>query len=124
VLGRTLVANRNFTTNQGTLLTLSPLAGGLLGLGIAYLATPEQPYDCDPSVPCEDPNDHSEIYLTATALGAAAGFAALYPAMARQFPKPAAPGGRLNFSINPLAPAQILGGSRARISLGSVQYRF
>jgi hypothetical protein len=77
VAGRMLVANRNFTTSQGTLLTLSPLAGGLLGLGIAYLATPEQPYDCAPSAPCEDPNDHSELYLSVSALGAAAGFAAL-----------------------------------------------
>jgi hypothetical protein len=119
-----LVANRNFTTSQGTLLTLSPLAGGLLGLGIAYLATPEQPYDCAPSAPCEDPNDHSELYLSVSALGAAAGFAALYPAMARQSAKPAAPAGRLQFSVNPLAAAQIFGGSRARVTLGSVQFRF
>lgn len=124
VLGRALVAKRNFTTNQGTLLTLSPLAGGLLGLGIAYLATPEKNSDYDPSVPYEDPNDHSELYLTVSALGAAAGFAALYPALARQSIRPSAPGGRLNFSINPLAPALILEGSRARITLGSVQYRF
>ncbi len=124
VAGRMLVANRNFTTSQGTLLTLSPLAGGLLALGIAYLATPEQSVNYDPNVPYEDPNDHSELYLSVSALGAAAGFAALYPAMARQSAKPAAPAGRLQFSLNPLAAAQIFGGSRARVTLGSVQYRF
>lgn len=124
VLGRSLVANRNFTTNQGTLLTLSPLAGGLLGLGIAYLATPERYTDYDPTVPYEDPNDHSELYLTVSALGAAAGFAALYPAIARQSAKAVSSSGRLQFSVNPLAPAQMLGGSRARVMLGSVQFRF
>lgn len=123
VLGRALVTKRNFTTSQGTLLTLSPLAGGLLGLGIAYLATPDRPSDPDPTVPYRDPNDHSELYLTVSALGAAAGFAVLYPAMARQS-SPAKRGAQLRFSLNPLAPAQILGGSRARIVLGSAQYRF
>lgn len=125
MLGRALVTGRNFTTNQGTLLTLSPLAGGLLGLGIAYLATPERQSDYDPTVPYRDPNDHSELYLTVSALGAAAGFAALYPAMAKQSSPPGARDTQLRFfSVNPLAPAQILGGNRARIVLGSVQYRF
>jgi hypothetical protein len=58
-----------------------------------------------------------------SALGAAAGFAALYPAMARQS-SPARRGAQLRFSVNPLAPAQLLAGSRARIVLGSAQYRF
>jgi hypothetical protein len=124
VLGHALVAGRNFTTSQGTLLTLSPLAGGLLGLGIAYLATPERQVAYDPALPYRDPNDHSEIYLTATALGAAAGFAALYPALARQSSRPSASDARLRFSVNPLAPAQMVSGRRARIVLGSVQYRF
>jgi hypothetical protein len=124
VLGRALVTGRDFTTSQGTLLTLSPLAGGLLGLGIAYLATPERAVNYDATVPYQDPNDHSELYLTVSALGAAAGFAALYPAMARQSAVPAARPAQLRFSLNPLAPAQILGGSRARIVLGSVHYRF
>jgi hypothetical protein len=123
-LGRALVTGRDFTTSQGTLLTLSPLAGGLLGLGIAYLATPERAVNYDPTVPYQDPNDHSELYLAVSALGAAAGFAALYPAMARQSGPPAARPAQLRFSLNPLAPAQILGGSRARIVLGSVHYQF
>jgi hypothetical protein len=123
VLGRALVTNRNFTTGQGTLLTLSPLAGGLLGLGIAYLATPERAV-YNPAAAYQEPNDDSELYLTASALGAAAGFAVLYPAIARQAAGPAAPEAKLQFSLNPLAAAQILGGSRARIVLGSAQYRF
>lgn len=123
VLGRALVTGRNFTTSQGTLLSLSPLAGGLVGLGIAYVATPERPYNYDPAVPYRDPKDHSELYLTMSALGAGAGFAALYPAMARQA-RGQTLGTNLQFSVNPLAAAQFLGGSRDRIPLGSVHYRF
>lgn len=55
VLGRALVTGRNFTTSQGTLLSLSPLAGGLIGLGLAYVATPEKAYNYDPNQPYRDP---------------------------------------------------------------------
>ena len=121
VLGRALVTRRNFTTAQGTFLTLAPLAGGLLGLGLAYVATPDRPYN--PGEPYRDPNDHSELYLTASALGAGAGFAALYPAMARQA-RGATLGSNLQFSVNPLAAAQVLGGSRGPVPLASFNYRF
>ena len=117
VLGRALVSGRNFTTSQGTLLSLSPLAGGLLGLGLAYLAAPDEVYD-----PQRDDN-RSELYLTATAVGAAAGFAALYPAMAKQA-KSASLGSNLQFMVNPLAPAQVLRGSRGTVPLASINYRF
>lgn len=123
VLGRALLRGRNFTTGQGTFLTLAPLAGGLLGLGIAYLATPEKAYDYDPSVPYRDPNDHSELYLGMSALGAAAGFAAMYPAMAKQAREQEL-GSRLGISLNPVALAQVAGGHTGRVFLGSVQYRF
>lgn len=124
VLGHRLVTGRNFSTGQGTLLTLSPLAGGLLGLGIAYVATPERRYDFyDPQQPYRDPNDHSELYLTASALGAAAGFAVAYPAMARDA-RAQRSAANLRFTVNPLAVAQLVGGGRSRIPLGSVSYRF
>ncbi len=123
VLGRALVTGRNFTTSQGTLLSLSPLAGGLIGLGLAYVATPQESYAYDPAQPYRDPNDHSELYLTMSAIGAGAGFAALYPAMARHARGPAL-GSNLQFSVNPLAAAQLLGGNRGRIPLASLNYRF
>ncbi|MBI4499600.1 MAG: hypothetical protein HY700_00410 [Gemmatimonadetes bacterium] len=122
-VGRVLVKGRNFTTGQGTLLTLAPLAGGLLGLGLAYLATPERTYNYVPGGPYRDPNDHSELYLVASALGAGVGFAALYPAMARQARGSTALG-NLEFSVNPLAPAHLLGRGRNRVPLLSLQYRF
>lgn len=121
VLGRALVTGRNFTTSQGTLLTLSPLAGGLVALGLAYVATPDRQYN--PGDPYQDPNDHSELYLAASAVGAAAGFAALYPSMARQA-RGSGLGANLQFSVNPLAAAQILGGSRGSVPLASLHYRF
>ena len=124
VLGRTLVSGRNFSTGQGTLLSLSPLAGGLLGLGIAYLAAPDETYFYDPTQPYRDPNDHSELYLTASAVGAGLGFAALYPAMAKQA-KGATLGSNLQFSVNPLAAAQVLRrDSRSGVPLASITYRF
>jgi hypothetical protein len=123
MLGRALLKGRNFSTGQGTFLTLGPLAGGLLGVGIAYLATPEKQYNYDPSIPYRDPNDHSELYLTMGALGAAAGFAAMYPAMARQA-RATELGGNVQFSVNPLAIAHLAGGRSSRVMLGSVQYRF
>jgi hypothetical protein len=124
-LGRKIVAGRNFTTGQGTLLTLSPVAGALLGVGIAYLATPEKYYSYPPGPPvaARDPNDHSELYLTMAALGAGAGFAALYPALAQHAPK-ANTEARLEFSINPLLAAHFVRASREPITLGSVTYRF
>jgi hypothetical protein len=123
VLGRALATGRNFSTSQGTFLTLAPLAGGLLGLGIAYVATPERQFVYDPSRPYRDPNDHSELYLTMSALGAGAGFAAMYPAMAKQA-RAASVESHLQLSLNPLAAAQIVGRSRAVVPLASVNYRF
>lgn len=124
VLGRALVTGRNFTTSQGTLLTLSSLAGGLLGLGIAYVSTSEQDYSyCPAPGPCRDPNDHSELYLTASAIGAGAGFAALYPAMALQA-RGTTVEPNLQLSVNPLAAAQLLGRNRGQVPLASISLRF
>lgn len=120
VLGRALVGGRNFSTSQGTLLSLSPLAGGLLGLGLAYLAAPDE--SPDPAAPYQD-NNHSELYLSATAVGAAAGFAVLYPAMAKQA-RSATLGSNLQFTVNPLAATHLLRGGRGQVPLASLSYRF
>jgi hypothetical protein len=122
-VGRLLLKDRNFTTGQGTLLTLAPLAGGLIGLGIGYLATPEKQYDFVPGQAYRDPNDHSELYLTLSTLGAVAGFAAMYPPLARQA-YAARPAGRFEFSINPLAAAHLLRGSPSQTMVASIRYRF
>jgi hypothetical protein len=122
-LGQVLLKDRNFTTGQGTLLTLAPLAGALVGLGISYLATPERQYNGVPGEPYRDPNDHSELYLTMSTVGAAAGFAAMYAPLARQA-RGVESAGRFEFTINPMVVGQVLRGSRAPIPIGAVRFRF
>lgn len=68
-LGHRLVRGKDFTTGQGTLINLSELAGGLVGLGVAYLVSSD--------------DDNSTLYLTSSALGATGGFLLLYPSFAR-----------------------------------------
>jgi len=70
-LGHYLVRGKDFTTGQGTLINLSELAGGLVGLGVAYLVS-------------SDDDDNSALYLTLSALGATGGFLLLYPSFARR----------------------------------------
>jgi hypothetical protein len=60
-LGNRLVRGKDFTTGQGSLINLSEIAGGLVGLGVAYLAS-------------SDDDDNRELYLLSSALGAAGGF--------------------------------------------------
>lgn len=59
--GQHLVKDKDFSTGQGNLVQLGQLAGGLLGLGAAYLVTSQN-------------QDNSILYLTASAVGAATGF--------------------------------------------------
>jgi hypothetical protein len=71
-LGNHLVHAKDFTTGQGTLVNLGELAGGLVGLGVAYLVSPD-----------EGDEDNSALYLTSSALGATGGFWLMYRAFAR-----------------------------------------
>jgi hypothetical protein len=121
-LGQRLVTGRNFATGQGTLLSLSSAAGALVGLGLAYVATPGRPSTCT-QPPCQDPNDHSELYLAATALGAGAGFAALYPSLARQA-KGQQTESQIQLSLNPLALAALMAGPGGSLPLGALSLRF
>ena len=41
-LGNKLVQGKDFTTDQGKFTLLSELAGGMLGLGVAYLISPDE----------------------------------------------------------------------------------
>jgi len=70
-LGNALVRGRDFSTAQGNYIRLSELAGGLLGLGLAYLVS-------------SDENDNSTFYLASSAAGATAGFWLMYRANARK----------------------------------------
>jgi len=66
VTGQRLVHGRDFSGGQGMLTSLGALGGGLLGLGIGYLI---------------DDQDEKSL-MAASAIGAAAGFAALYASSA------------------------------------------
>jgi hypothetical protein len=69
-IGNALVRGRDFSTSQGNYIRLSEYAGGLLGLGLAYLVS-------------SDENDNSTLYLASGAVGATAGFWLMYRANAR-----------------------------------------
>jgi len=62
-LGHNLLQNKDFTTGQGNLIRLSGLAGGLIGLGTAYLITDD---------------DDATIYLVSSSVGATTGFWLMY----------------------------------------------
>ena len=65
LLGHLLVNDREFGTGEGNLIRLGGLAGGLIGLGCAYLFSSEQ-------------DDNTRLYLSASAIGATTGFGLLY----------------------------------------------
>lgn len=90
-LGHHLVKNKDFSTGQGTLINLGELAGGLVGLGVAYLITPE------------DKDDNSAVYMTSSAIGATGGFWLLY----RSFAKDAASQRESSWKIE-FAPEAVL----------------
>ncbi len=69
-LGHKLVQEKDFTTGQGNLIRLSGLAGGLIGLGIAYLVSSED-------------DDNTTLYLTSSSIGAAVGFSLMYRSYAQ-----------------------------------------
>lgn len=64
-LGNVLVYDKDFSTAQGTYLYLSEVAGGLVGLGLAYLVSDEE-------------RDNSTFYLASSAIGAASSFWLMY----------------------------------------------
>jgi len=63
--GQKLVKGKDFSTGQGYLIELSGFAGGLLGLGVAYLISPEDEFN-------------STLFLSSSALGATGGFWLMY----------------------------------------------
>lgn len=70
-LGQKLIRGKDFSKEQGNLIRFGELAGGLLGLGVAYLISSEGA-------------DNSLLYLTASSAGAATGFGLMYGAYAKK----------------------------------------
>jgi len=115
-IGQKLVQGKDFSTGQGLLVELSELAGGLLGLGFAYLVTPEG-------------EENSTFFLTSSAAGATGGFwlmYAIYAPKAQKATKAGAwninlrPEGLLSFTMGGKINAEL----QRRLRLVSVQYRF
>jgi len=63
--GDRLVANTEFTVSQSVLVTLGMVAGGALGLGVAYVSSGNS-------------SDNGTLLLTSSMLGSALGFAGTY----------------------------------------------
>jgi len=66
-MGNQFVKNKDFSSGQGTLVTLSEIAGGLCGAGIAYLITPQN-----------NNENNEKIYALMSSIGASAGFWGMY----------------------------------------------
>jgi len=114
-VGDYLVKGKDFTTGQGTLINLGELAGGLVGLGIAYLVSSK--------------DDNSALYLTSSAVGATAGFWLLY----RSFSRSAQTDRKTSSLDIQVAPEGVLAyfmskkskwASKQIIPLGKLEYRF
>jgi hypothetical protein len=63
--GHFLVKDKDFSTSSGSYIVLGGVAGGLLGTGIAYLAS-------------SDARDNTSLYLSSSAAGGLLGFSAMY----------------------------------------------
>jgi hypothetical protein len=115
---RVLLPGHDFSAGQGILVNLGAVAGGLLGLGVAYLVAPERV-------------DRPTIFLTLGALGANAGFGLTYYALADDARRADGTRPPLEVGINPagllkLAPAG-LGAALPEgmaVPLLGVRYRF
>ncbi len=90
-MGNLLVMGKDFSSGQGRLITFSEFAGGLVGLGCAYLISSEDA-------------DNRNLFLSSSAMGGIAGFFFMYRAFSGQ-----AKGGESNTSWNiNLAPEGVL----------------
>jgi hypothetical protein len=72
--GHLLIRGRDFSTDNGALVTLGEVAGGLLGLGLVTMASPEG-------------ENSGAIYWTGATVGAAGGFALTYSLLHKDAPR-------------------------------------
>jgi hypothetical protein len=86
-MGDMLVRGKDFSTGQGRLITFSEFAGGLVGLGCAYLFSSED-------------GDNNTLFLSASSVGAAAGFFFMYRSFAGDA-RVDEPGSSLNINFTP-----------------------
>ena len=70
-LGHYLTRDKDFSANHGTVITLGEFTGGLLGLGLAFLVTPQD-------------RDDATTYLSLSSIGAIGGFWGAYSLFAKE----------------------------------------
>ncbi len=102
-VGDRLVRPTRFTEGQGRLVALGSLAGGAVGLGVAYLVVGE-----------DQAEDESAVYLAAGSVGAMTGYALTYRGLAPRAPAGVGIGSGLELRFQP--SGLLLAGRR----LGSV----
>lgn len=73
-MGNLLVKEKDFSSGQGRLITFSEFAGGLVGLGCAYLIASED-------------GDNRNLFLSSSAMGGLAGFFFMYRAFSGEAKK-------------------------------------
>ena len=89
--GDRLVRSTRFTEGQGRLVALGSLAGGAMGLGVAYLIVGGD----------DTGEDDSPVYLASSAVGAMAGYALTYRGLAPRDSGPALGLGGAELRIHP-----------------------
>ena len=87
-IGVKLLKGKDFSTNQGVMIALGEIAGGLIGLGTGFLLLPEN-------------SDGASLIMTTATLGATAGFAIMYKNFSQKIGVNSPNNTAMNFSINP-----------------------
>lgn len=87
-IGIKLLKGKDFSTNQGVMIALGEIAGGLVGLGTGLLLLPAN-------------SDGVSLIMTTTTLGATAGFAIMYKNFSKKIGINSPTNTAMNFSINP-----------------------
>lgn len=85
-IGNRLVQGKDFSTGQGRIITAGEFAGGLFGLGCAFIVSSD--------------DDNSELFLASSSIGAVIGFWATYNAF-RQSAQSNKSESSLNINIEP-----------------------
>ncbi|MDP4267335.1 MAG: hypothetical protein Q8880_07870 [Bacteroidota bacterium] len=115
LLGHYMAKENDFTTGQGVLISLSEIAGGLIGLGTGYLISgnPEE--------------SNGKLIFGSSALGAIAGFALMSSFYSIRNKKAEEKKTSFNFNINPQVLFGYLPGNRSynmQIPVFSASLRF
>jgi hypothetical protein len=114
--GYYMIRDKDFSTNQGIMINLGELAGGLTGFGLAYLLSSKDK---------ENQDDKSHLFLLSGAAGATAGLWLTYRSFA-PLAKSEADQANVHFQFTPqnYVLAKSFKSSRTALPLASINIRF